>query len=382
MSNPLVEIQKYGQSIWYDNIRRGIITSGKLQKMIDEDGLLGVTSNPAIFEKAIVGSHDYDQAIKALIAQGAASATAIYENLGINDIQWATDVLYPVYQRTGARDGYVSFEVSPYLAHDTDGTVKDARRLYAAIGRDNVLIKVPGTPEGMPAITQIIADGISVNVTLLFSVDQYEACANAYLEGLEKLIARGGKPAKVASVASFFISRIDSLVDSKLEKLLAGTTDAAKRSRIEKLIGQVAVANAKIAYASYQNLVATPRWKALAAKGAQSQRVLWASTSTKNPKYPKTKYVDDLIAPDTVNTVPEDTFAEYREHGHPRPAMEEHFDAQVVEARELMKSLETVGISMKECTDALLADAVKKFCDPFDQLLGSIEKKRQLLHAA
>jgi transaldolase / glucose-6-phosphate isomerase len=382
MSNPLVEVQKYGQSIWYDNIRRGIITSGKLQAMVDEDGLLGVTSNPAIFEKAIVGSHDYDQAIKALIAQGAGSATEIYENLGITDIQWAADVLHPVYQRTAGRDGYVSFEVSPYLAHDTEGTVRDARRLYAAIGRENVLIKVPGTPEGMPAITQIIADGISVNVTLLFSIDQYATCAEAYIQGLEKLIAHGGKPAKVASVASFFISRIDSLVDSKLEKLLATTTDAATRGRIEGLLGRIAVGNAKLAYARYQELVGAPRWKALAAKGAQSQRVLWASTSTKNPKYPKTKYVDELIAADTVNTIPEDTFAEYREHGHPRPALEEHFDAQVAEARATLASLEAVGISMKECTDALLADAVKKFCDPFDQLLGSIEKKRQILHAA
>mgnify|MGYP000932416675 CR=1 FL=1 len=242
MGNPLIEVQKYGQSIWYDNIRRGIITSGELQSMVDKDGLLGITSNPAIFEKAVVESHDYDQAIKTLVAQGVGSAKDIYERLAIEDIQWAADVLHPVYERTSGRDGYVSFEVAPDLAHDTEGTVKEARRARAALGRDNVLIKVPGTPEGMPAIATLIGEGISVNVTLLFSVDAYVACANAYMEGLERLVARRGEPARIASVASFFISRIDSLVDELLAKQIAAATDPARRAKLEKLQGEVAIA--------------------------------------------------------------------------------------------------------------------------------------------
>src|SRR5581483_9519580 len=246
MSNPLVEVQKYGQSIWYDNIRRGIITSGQLQAMIDNDGLRGITSNPAIFEKAI------------------------------DDIQWALDLMHPVFESTGGRDGYVSFEVAPNLANDTEQTIAYARRVHRTIGRENILIKVPGTPAGMPAIATLIGEGINVNVTLLFAVDAYEACAHAYMEGLEKLAARRGDVAKAASVASFFISRIDTLVDAKLEKLLASTTDPDKRKKIEGLFGKVAVANGKVAYERYHELIASPRWKALAAKGARTQRVLWA----------------------------------------------------------------------------------------------------------
>jgi len=382
MSNPLVEVQKYGQSIWYDNIRRGIITSGQLQAMIDNDGLRGITSNPAIFEKAIVDSHDYDQAIKSLVAQGSSSTTEIYESLAIDDIQWALDLMHPVFESTGGRDGYVSFEVAPNLANDTEQTIAYARRVHRTIGRENILIKVPGTPAGMPAIATLIGEGINVNVTLLFAVDAYEACAHAYMEGLEKLAARRGDVAKAASVASFFISRIDTLVDAKLEKLLASTTDPDKRKKIEGLFGKVAVANGKVAYERYHELIASPRWKALAAKGARTQRVLWASTSTKNPKYPKTKYVDELIGRDTVNTIPEETFVEYRKSGKPRAALNENWDAQLAEAKKILATLEDVGIPMKDVTDELLRDGVQKFVEPFDKLIASIEKKRQLLHAA
>lgn len=382
MANPLVEVQKYGQSIWYDNIRRGIITSGQLQSMVDNDGLLGITSNPAIFEKAVVESHDYDQAMRALVCQGVGSAVEIYERLAMEDIQWAADVMHPVFERTGGRDGYVSFEVAPALANDTKATIEYARRAHATIGRENVLIKVPGTPEGMPAIATLIGEGISVNVTLLFSVDAYETCALAYMEGLERYAASGRNPGKIASVASFFISRIDSLVDDKLAKLAEKTTDAAKRQQIEGLMGRVAVANGIIAYERYEKLIATDRWRALAAKGARTQRVLWASTSTKNPKYPKTKYVDDLIAPDTVNTIPEETFVEYRTSGHPRPALTENWEATLAGAKETMATLEAVGISMKEVTDQLLREGIKKFVEPFDKLIASIDKKRQMLQAA
>ncbi len=382
MSNPLIEVQKFGQSIWYDNIRRGLITSGELQGMVERDGLLGVTSNPAIFTAAMVGSTDYDQALKVLVQQKVGTAVEIYEKLAIEDIQLACDVLYPVYVRTNRIDGYVSFEVSPYLANDTEGTIKEARRLHKTLARENVLIKVPATPAGVPAIQTLISEGISVNVTLLFAVEAYEKVANAYLTGLEQYAAKGGDVSKVASVASFFISRIDSLVDDLIAgpgKLLDTTKDSAKRDKLKSLVGKIAIANAKIAYAKYKDLYDTPRWKALAAKKAMPQRLLWASTSTKNPKYPKTIYVNELIGPETVNTVPAETFVAFRQEGKVRPSLIENWAENIEQARETMATLAEVGISMKEVTETLLADAVKKFSDPFDKLLGSVEKKRQAL---
>ena len=377
MSNPLVEVQKLGQSIWYDNIRRGLITSGELQQMVENDGLLGVTSNPAIFEKALAGSPDYDQAAKALITQGAGEAKHIFERLAIEDIQLAADVLYPAYERTHGRDGYLSMEVSPYLAHDTPGTIEEARRLRAAIGRDNVMIKVPATREGIPAIKQLIGEGMNINVTLLFAIEAYKAVANAYIEGLEQLAASGGDISKVASVASFFISRIDSLIDQKICDALDATRDSEHRAKLKSLLGKVAIANAKIAYADYQDLCASARWKALAEKGARSQRLLWASTSTKNPKYPKTFYVDELIGADTVNTVPTETFHAFRAEGRVRPSLTENWAEAYEEAKDTMNTLEELGISMKTVTDHLLADGVKKFSDAFDKLLQVVEKKRQ-----
>jgi transaldolase/glucose-6-phosphate isomerase len=379
MANPLIEVQKFGQSIWYDNIRRGLITSGELQAMVDHDGLLGVTSNPAIFEKALAGSTDYDPAMKALVTQGVGTAQDIFERLAIADIQLAADVMYPAYLRTGGRDGYVSFEVSPYLAHDTQGTIAEARRLHAAIGRDNVMIKVPATPEGIPAITQLISEGINVNVTLLFALEAYEVVANAYITGLEQLAAAGGATSKVASVASFFLSRIDSLIDEKLSQALNATRDPEQRAKLKSLVGKMAITSAKVAYARYQELYAEERWKALAAKGARPQRLLWASTSTKNPKYPKTLYVDELIGPDTVNTLPAETVNEFRNSGRVRPSLRENWAESIEQAYETIQGLAEVGISIKEATDYLLADGVKKFSEAFDKLLGAVEKKRQAL---
>ena len=263
MANPLIEVQKFGQSIWYDNIRRGLITSGELQSMVDKDGLLGVTSNPAIFTAAITGSPDYDQPLKALVAQRVGTAVELYEKLAIEDIQLAADVLYPVYLRTHRIDGYVSFEVSPYLANDTEATIQEARRLHGALNRENVLIKVPATPAGIPAIQTLISEGISVNVTLLFSVDAYREVARAYMAGLEQHAANGGDLSRVASVASFFVSRIDSLVDEKIAgpgQLLDTTKDPVKRDKLKKLVGKVAIANAKVAYAAYKELLATDTW--------------------------------------------------------------------------------------------------------------------------
>ena len=379
MDNPLIRVQKLGQSIWYDNIRRGLITSGELQSMIDHDGLLGVTSNPAIFEKALAGSTDYDPAMRAAVAQGVGTAKEIFERLAIEDIQLAADVMYPVYARTGGRDGFVSFEVSPYLAHDTEGTIEEARRLNTAISRENVMIKVPATPAGIAAIAPLIGDGIKLNVTLLFALEAYEAVADAYLVGLESLAEKGGDISKVASVASVFISRIDALVDEKLSEELDGTRDAERRSKLKSLVGKVAIAGAKLAYARAQERASGARWKALAAQGAQPQRLLWASTSTKNPKYPKTLYVDELIGPGTVNTVPAETFTAYRTEGRPRPALTENWAENIEQARETIATLAEVGISFKEVTDSLLSDGVQKFSDAFDKLLTAVEKKRQAL---
>ena len=381
MTNPLIEIQQYGQSIWYDNIRRGLITSGELQRMVDDDGLLGVTSNPSIFEKALAGSPDYDQVVKALVAQGVGDAKDIYERLAIGDIQLAADVLYPAYERTDGRDGFISMEVSPYLAHDTQGTIDEARRLHAAIGRDNVMIKVPATPEGLPAIAQLISEGININVTLLFAVDIYESVANAYMEGLEQLAEAGGNLRRMASVASVFISRIDSLVDQKLCEALDNTRDGERRTRLKGLLGKVAIANAKVAYGRYQALHASERWQALVEKGARSQRLLWASTSTKNPKHPKTLYIDELIGPDTVNTVPAATFNVFRSEGQPRARLIDDWDQAYAQAKSTINTLDELGILMKDITDHLLAEGLRKFSESFDKLLSAVEQKRQHLLA-
>ena len=379
MATTITEVQKFGQSIWFDNIRRGLITSGELAAMLEHDGLLGVTSNPAIFEKALTGGADYDPATKALVASGPLSAIQIYEALAGDDIKLAADVLYPTYVRTKGKDGYVSFEVSPYLAHDTPGTIAEAKRLHKALGRDNVLIKIPATPEGVPAIAEVLGEGISVNVTLLFAVAAYEKVADAYMTGLERLVAKGGDPSKVASVASFFISRIDSLLDDKIGKALDATEDPARRTKLKSIIGKIAIANAKVAYAKYLELYASDRWKVLAAKGAMPQRLLWASTSTKNPTYLKTIYVNELIGDNTVNTVPAETYLEFKKNGKVRPSLTENWAENLEQAREQLATLKEVGISLDEATDALLNDAVQKFCDPFDKLLGVIEKKRQTL---
>jgi transaldolase/glucose-6-phosphate isomerase len=379
MSNPLIEVQKYGQSIWYDNIRRGILTSGELKRLVDNDGLLGVTSNPAIFEKAVGGSDDYDGDVRTLVGNGVKEPMDLYEALAIEDIQLAADILHPVFVDTKGRDGYVSFEVSPYLAADTDGTVEYARRVHKQIGRENILIKVPGTPEGMPAIRTLISEGISVNVTLLFSVKAYEDCAEAYLAGLEDAAAANRDLSKIASVASFFISRIDSAADQQIADALGAQDDAVKRRATESLLGRVAVANGMVAYASYLETVGSKRWAALAAAGATTQRVLWASTSTKNPDYPKLKYVEELIGVDTVNTIPAATFDAYREEGKPTAALQTDWEAKLAEAREIMAALAELGISMDAITDGLLSDGVKQFSDAFGVLLDSVASKRDAI---
>jgi transaldolase/glucose-6-phosphate isomerase len=369
-ANPLTQLQTFGQSIWLDYIRRDLLLDGELQRLITEDGLRGMTSNPAIFEKAIAGSTQYQNFLDSLADRTDLDAKGRYELLAIRDIQDAADLLRPVYQSTKKRDGYVSLEVSPYLAHDTNGSIEEARRLWKTVARENVMIKIPGTVEGIPAIRQLLSEGINVNVTLLFAQGVYEEVAAAFIDGVEKFAATDGDVSRVASVASFFISRIDSLVDSLVGDKLKNETDPARKAKLESILGKVAIANGKLTYEAYQRIFSSPRWKALAAKGAQTQRVLWASTSTKNPKYRDVLYIEELIGPDTVNTVPPATLDAFRDHGKPRLSLTEDLDG----ARKTMADLAAAGIVMKDVTDKLTTDGVKLFADAFDELLAAVEK--------
>jgi transaldolase/glucose-6-phosphate isomerase len=370
LENPLRALQVFGQSVWFDYIRRTLITSGELRRLIDDDGLRGVTSNPAIFEKAVAGSSDYRDLLESP-ASRTLDAKTLYEQLAVRDIRDAADALHSVYEQTAARDGYVSLEVSPLLASDTAGTLDEARRLWRTVARDNLMIKVPATREGIPAIQQLIAEGINVNVTLLFSQDAYEQVAQAYVSGLEQRAASGGDLSRVASVASFFISRIDTAIDALLAERIPATRTAHEQGLLRSLAGRVAIANAKLTYQRYQEIFAGPRWQSLADRGAQTQRLLWASTGTKNPAYRDVVYVEELIGPDTVNTMPPATIDAFRDHGRPRASLVEDVDA----ARDTMATLADVGVSMKDVTDTLLADGLRLFTDAFEQLLRSVERQ-------
>jgi transaldolase/glucose-6-phosphate isomerase len=368
-ANPLIQLQNFGQSIWLDYIRRDLVKGGELQRLITVDGLRGMTSNPSIFEKAIAGGQ-YQDFLDSLSGRSDLDAKGRYELLAIRDIQDAADLFAPVYKSTKKRDGYVSLEVSPYLANDTNGTLNEARRLWKTVSRENVMIKVPGTSAGIPAIRQLLSEGININVTLLFAQPVYEEVAGAFIDGVEKFAASGGDVSKLASVASFFISRIDTLVDSLVEDKLKPETDAGRRAKLQGILGKIAIANGKLTYEAYQRIFSTPRWKALAAKDAQTQRVLWASTSTKNKNYRDVLYVEELIGPDTVNTVPPATLDDFRDHGKPRQSLTEDVEG----ARKTMGDLAAVGIVMKDVTDKLTIDGVKLFADAFDTLLAAVEK--------
>jgi transaldolase/glucose-6-phosphate isomerase len=368
--NALLGLQKYGQSVWLDYIRRNIILNGDLQKLIDQDGLRGITSNPSIFEKAIAGSNDYTDLLAQLGKQGLPTGQ-IYERIVVRDIQDSADKLLPVYKSTNRRDGYVSLEVSPTLARDTNGTIEEARRLWKAVNRPNIMIKVPGTPEGVEPVRRLISEGVNINITLLFAQEAYIAVAEAYLDGLGAAIKAGNDISGIASVASFFVSRIDTLVDSNIDERLKAAT-GADIQLLESLRGKVAIANAKQAYRYYQKMIESPRWKALAAKGAQTQRLLWASTSTKNPKYRDVLYIEELIGPDTVNTIPPATMDAFRDHGVLRRTL----DSELAAADKIMSDLEKAGISMKQVTGKLLDDAIKLFDDAFTQLHQVVDQKR------
>jgi transaldolase/glucose-6-phosphate isomerase len=372
-TNPLKELLAFGQSMWLDYIRRDLFTSGQLKKMIADDGLRGMTSNPSIFEKAIADSSLYDDMLKSLSSRKDLDTKARYEQIAIRDIQDAADTLRPVYDESKFRDGFVSLEVSPFLARKTQETIDEARRLWKAVGRENVMIKVPGTAEGLPAIRLLIGEGINVNVTLLFAQEVYVKVAEAYIAGVEDLAGRGGNLNKMASVASFFISRIDTLVDSKLNDRLKAATEAKEQALLKSLLGKVAIANGKLTYQRYLSIFSGARWNALAAKGAKTQRVLWASTSTKNPNYRDVLYAEELIGPDTVDTMPPSTVDAFRDHGQPRNSLTEH----VADAQKTMDDLAKAGISMKEVTDKLTDDGVKLFADAFEKLLAAVEKSTQ-----
>jgi len=375
--NPLQELQDYGQSVWLDYIRRGLLTSGELVRMVKDDGVRGVTSNPAIFEKAISGSTDYREVLEDL-ASLCQDAKTLFELVAVRDIQDAADVLRPVYDESDGRDGYVSIEVSPTLARDTAGTVDEARKLWKAVGRPNAMIKVPATLEGIPAVEQLISEGINVNVTLLFSRDYYARAAGAYIAGLKKRAAAGGELGRVASVASFFVSRIDSAVDGLLREKVESAADETEREQYTSLMGKVAIANAKLAYREYGGIFSGEEWEALARRGAQTQRMLWASTGTKDPAYSDVLYIDELIGRDTVNTIPPATLDAFRDHGKPRESLTEEVEA----AGETMKNLAAAGIDMKQVTDTLLEDGVRLFAEPFEKLLAVVEKARRSAIAA
>ena len=371
MSNPLLQLRELGQSVWLDYLHRKILQDGELMRLIREDGLKGMTSNPTIFEKAIAEADDYDAPIAAALARQDVGPMALYEELAIDDIQAAADLLRPVYDELNGADGFVSLEVSPYLAMESEATITEARRLWAQVARPNVMIKVPGTKAGPEAISRLVGEGINVNVTLLFGIDAYVAAAEAHMTGLEAFKVAGGDPAKVHGVASIFVSRIDGKIDKEIDRRLrAGTVEDA--DVLKQLRGKVAIANAKVAYQRYLELLDGARWKALRSAGATPQRLLWASTGTKDTAYSDVLYVETLVGPDTINTMPPKTMDAFRDHGRARPTLTEG----VSEAYDILASAERLGLDLKGVTEGLVAEGVKSFADSFDALLAAVADKR------
>jgi transaldolase len=376
MTNPLVQIKTQGQSVWYDNIDRSQLASGEFKRMLDEDGIVGVTANPTIFEKSISSGHAYDEQLSQLISEGK-STNEIYEALVIQDIRTVADLLRPIYDRTNGLDGYVSLEVSPELAHETEGTLNEARRFWKIVDRPNLMIKIPATPEGIPAIEQALTDGINVNITLIFSLDSYKAVAEAYLNALESRNAEGKDISHIASVASFFVSRVDTLVDKLLEDKIKASSDEAEKAHLKSLEGKAAIANARVVYQEFKRIFSTPRFETLKHSGAHVQRPLWASTSTKNPAYRDVLYAEELLGPDTVDTMPLETIVNFRDHGVVAHTVEK--DPKGAQAA--LDELEKVGIHYDQITQQLQDEGVKKFADSFHQLFQGIENKKQAIKA-
>ena len=377
MANPLLDLRNLGQSVWYDNLNRVLINNGALKRMVEQDGVSGGTSNPSIFEKAISGSSDYDDHLRELSGQGK-ELPGIYDGLTVTDVQLSADVFRPVYDSTEARDGYASLEVSPELAYDTQTSIDEARRLFRTLDRPNAMIKIPGTQAGLPAIEQCLSEGLNINITLLFGVENYEQVAWAYISALERRLAADQPVDRIASVASFFVSRVDTLVDKRLAEKMAAASSGGEREELRRLLGKAGIANAKIAYAKYKEIFSSPRWRALAERGARVQRCLWASTSTKNPDYRDVMYIEGLIGPDTINTIPQSTLDAFREHGEAAPTLERDVD----EARGVIQRLEQAGIDFRAVTDELQVEGVDLFCESFRKANESIRQKREALHAA
>jgi transaldolase len=370
--NPLIGLKEIGQSVWLDDLSRKLIQSGELKRLIDEDGLSGVTSNPTIFQKAISGSADYDASLQRMINRGVRDEKELFLGLAMEDVSDAAGLLWPTYQSADGQDGFVSIEVSPDLAYQTDATISEARRLFSTIGKKNILVKVPGTKQGIPAIEELTSEGVNVNVTLLFSTERYEEIAEAYLKGLERRVSQGQPIDEIASVASFFVSRLDTLTDKLLEARLSSATSTAEKDRISGLFGKAAVANAKIAYEKYRSIFSGKRFLALKAKGGRLQRILWGSSGTKNPNYSDIKYVEELIAPESINTLPETTIKAFKDHGQAKITVHDG----VKEAEKLFPELKSMGIDIREVTDQLEKVGVQLFSDSFFALLKEIAKKR------
>jgi len=376
MANLLLQIKTQGQSVWYDNIDRAQLASGAFKRLLDEDGIVGVTANPTIFEKSISSGHAYDEQITQLIREGK-STNEIYEALVIQDIRAVADLLRPIYERTNGQDGYVSLEVSPELAHNTEGTISEARRFWQMVERPNLMIKIPATPAGIPAIEQALTEGININITLIFSLDSYKAVTEAYLNALESRNSEGKDISRIASVASFFVSRVDTLVDKLLEDKIKASSDASEQAHLKSLEGKAAIANARVVYQEFKRIFSTPRFETLKHSGAHVQRPLWASTSTKNPAYRDVLYAEELIGPDTVDTMPMETIANFRAHGVVAHTVEK--DPKGAQAD--LDALEKVGIHYEQITQQLLDEGVKKFSDSFHQLFQGIENKQKAIKA-
>ncbi len=374
MTNPLLQLQKLGQSVWYDNIDRGQLVSGEFKRLLDEDGVLGVTANPTIFEKSISQGHAYDEQISQLISAGK-STNEIYEAVVIQDIRTVADLLRPIYERTDGKDGYVSLEVSPDLAHDTQGTIKEAARFWQMVDRPNLMIKIPATPEGIPAVYESLRNGININITLIFSLDSYRAVTDAYLRALEERNGESHDISKIGSVASFFVSRVDTLVDKLLEDKIKASSDEAEMQHLKSLEGKAAIANARLVYQEFKRIFNTPRFESLKHVGSHVQRPLWASTSTKNPAYRDVLYAEELIGPDTVDTMPLETINNFRDHGQVRYSVED----DIAGAHRIFEELEKVGIHYDQVTQQLQDEGVQKFADSFHQLFAGIDSKKNAL---
>jgi len=374
MTNPLLLLKTYGQSVWYDNIDRAQLTSGQFKRLLDEDGVVGVTANPTIFQKSISHGNAYDEQMTQLVKEGK-STSEIYETMVIQDIRTVADILRPIYDSTDRVDGYVSLEVSPDLAHDTQGTIAEVRRFWKMVDRPNLLVKIPATPEGIPAIQQALTEGININITLIFSIEAYKAVTEAYLNALEDRNASGKDISHMASVASFFVSRVDTLVDKLLEDKIKATSDSAEQQRLKALEGKAAIANARLVYQEFKRIFNTPRFESLKHSGAHVQRPLWASTSTKNPAYRDVLYAEELIGPNTVDTMPLETIENFRDHGRVGLTIEK----DIPQARTELEALERLGIHYDAVTQQLLDEGVQKFADSFHELFRGIEEKRKAI---